>query len=153
MQGQILAVEYAKGLDYSGVRHDDKPELEKIVEGLVTFERVMPRLQVDIHDAGDHYLLSVKGYNHSIDLLRFYNKFLGENSPYDFIQGVTVTPSSGIFVIDVKKRDFSESRRADVVAPASTTIIPRSQASPTREIRGRSRSARSRSRRSRSRRK
>ena len=166
MQAQILAVEYARDVDYSNVRHDDRPEIENIIVGLVTFERTMPKLQLDIHDAGDHYNISVKGYNHSIDFLRFYNKFLGENSPYDFIQGVTFTPSSGIFVVNVKKRDFSESRRATAASDASafvgSTVIPRSLAgersppSPARsrsKSRSRSHSSKSRSRRSQSRRK
>lgn len=112
MDGEILAVEYAKGVDYSSVRHEDKSEVQRIIVSLVTFEKTMPALDIDIHDAGDHYNLSVKGYVHQIDLDRFYGRFRGENSAFDFIQGISFTPApSCIIKINVKKRDFSDSKR------------------------------------------
>ena len=130
MQGEILAIEYAKGVDYSSVRHEDKSEVERIIVGLVTFEKTMPALDIDIHDAGDHYNISAKGYNHQIDLDKFYNKFRGENSDYDFIQGISFTPAPSCIVkINVKKRDFSESRRR-----GSSNVPP----TPRIESRGRS---------------
>lgn len=134
MQGEILAVQYAKGVDYSSVRHEDKSEVERIIVGLVTFEKTMPALDIDIHDAGDHYNISAKGYVHQIDLDRFYNKFRGENSDYDFIQGISFTPAPSCIVkINVKKRDFSDSRRR------GSLKIP---ATPRKESRGRSKHSR-----------
>ena len=134
MQGEIVALNYAHGLDYSSVRREDKPEVERIIAGLVTFESTMPALDIDIHDAGDHYNISAKGYSHQISIRRFYEKFEGENSEYDFILGTFITPSpSCIVMLKVKKRDFSDSAKSK-----------RSAASPTR---GRSKVRRSKSRR------
>ena len=112
MQGEIIALEYAKDVDYSSVRREDKPELERVIVGLVTFEKTMPALGIDIHDAGDHYNISAKGYTQQINLDRFYEKFRGEHSEYDFITGLYITPApSCVVLIKVKKRDFSESRQ------------------------------------------
>ena len=112
MQGEIIALEYAKDVDYSSVRREDKSEVEKVIVGLVTFEKTMPALDIDIHDAGDHYNISAKGYTQQINLDRFYDKFRGENSEYDFIIGLYITRSPSCVVqLKVKKRDFSESSK------------------------------------------
>ena len=112
MQGEIIALEYAKDVDYSSVRREDKSEVERVIVGLVTFEKTMPALDIDIHDAGDHYNISAKGYTQQINLDRFYGKFRGENSEYDFIIGLYITPSpSCVVLLKVKKRDFSESSK------------------------------------------
>ena len=112
MQGEIIALEYAKDVDYSSVRREDKSEVERVIVGLVTFEKTMPALDIDIHDAGDHYNISAKGYTQQINLDRFYDKFRGENSEYDFIIGLYITPSpSCVVLLKVKKRDFSESAK------------------------------------------
>ena len=112
MQGEIIALEYAKDVDYSSVRREDKSEVERVIVGLVTFEKTMPALDIDIHDAGDHYNISAKGYTQQINLDRFYEKFRGENSEYDFIIGLYITPSpSCVVLLKVKKRDFSESSK------------------------------------------
>lgn len=111
MQGEIIALEYAKDVDYSSVRREDKSEVERVIVGLVTFEKTMPALGIDIHDAGDHYNVSAKGYTQQINLDRFYEKFRGENSEYDFITGLYITPApSCVVLLKVKKRDFSESK-------------------------------------------
>ena len=138
MEGELVALQYAKGVSYDNVRHEDRGEVERIITGLVAFEKKMPRLQIDIYDAGDHYLISVKGYNHTINFDKFYRVFRGDASPYPFIQGVVFTPSTGVFTIDVKKRDFSESKLA-----AATTVTMFAEPTPPsapRKSRSRSRS-------------
>ena len=112
MQGEIIALEYAKDVDYSSVRREDKSEVERVIVGLVTFEKTMPALDIDIHDAGDHYNVSAKGYAQQINVDRLYEKFRGENSDYDFIVGLYITPAPAcIVLIKVKKRDFSEASK------------------------------------------
>lgn len=112
MRAEIVALEYAKNADYSNVRREDRLEVEKVVHGLVTFEKTMPALDIDIHDAGDHYNISAKGYMQQINIPRWFHKFHGDNSEYDFILDSHISPAPAcIVLIKVKKRDFMESVR------------------------------------------
>ena len=107
------AVDFADSIDFSKVDVADRPTVRQIVIGILTFNRSMPKVSVDIYATPDHYNITFKDWNQRIDDAEWYAKYLGStrDDKYDSILKSETIPSEGgsqpVKLIKVRRSSFA----------------------------------------------
>ncbi len=111
-------VKFAKSIDFSKVHSTDRVYVRDIIVRVLNFHNPMPKLIVDIFDAGDHYNISLKGWNSEISDAAWYDKFLDKQrreTTFDRILSTGTIPTTddgvSIKIIRVSKSTFSKKKR------------------------------------------
>ena len=115
---EMEGVKFAKSIDFSKVHSTDRVYVRDIIVRVLNFHNPMPKLNVDIFDAGDHYNISLKGWNSEISDGAWYDKFLDKQrreTTFDRILSTGTIPTTddgvSIKIIRVSKSTFSKKKR------------------------------------------
>lgn len=107
------AVDFADNIDFSKVAVEDRPTVRQIVIGILTFNKTMPKVRVDIFGTHDHYNITFADWNQRIDDSEWYNKYLSptRDDKYDAILKSETIPSEGgsqpIKLVKVRRSSFA----------------------------------------------
>ena len=117
MDQELEGIKFAKRIDFSRVHSNDRQYLREIMLRVLNFHTPMPKLDVDIYDAGDHYNISLKGWNLEISDRKWYKTFLSRKreTTFDRILDTGDVPTDDgnttIKIIRVSKSTYSKSKR------------------------------------------
>lgn len=117
MEQELEGLRFAKSIDFTRVHTTDRQYMREIMLRVLNFHNPMPKLDVDIYDAGDHYNISLKGWNLEIDDKQWYETFLkqGRETTFDRIQSTGTVPTDDanttIKIIRVSKSTYSKTKR------------------------------------------
>ena len=100
--------EIVKAINMSDVDRNDRPMMREIIRQLIEFDDTIPKLETNIVEAEDHYILEVRGYKSYVDLKRFHDTFLRGSDRIVQIE-CTPTPDTGkgpVFVLKVAGHNY-----------------------------------------------
>ena len=118
MSSELEGIRFAKSIDLSKVHGTDRVYVRDILVRVLDFHNPMPKLNVDIYDAGDHYNIALKGWNSEIDDETWYEKFVNKKNretTFDRITSTGTIPTTddgvSVKIIRISKSTFSKSKR------------------------------------------
>lgn len=114
-----MELDFVQTIDLSKVERDDRTYIRTILLGLLQFHHPMPKVDVDVFDAPDHYNISIKGWTQAIDFAAWYNAFLNpetRDGKYDIIVSSAVYPvgengSEGKVVVRVRRSKYQDHKK------------------------------------------
>jgi hypothetical protein len=113
-----FAVPFASNMEIeyneSDVDRVDRPYVRKILRRIMTFDKVMPRLEPKISPKKDHYNLIIQGWKQPFDVEKWYNTFesIKRDSQYDHVIETgcapAVTDMGPVLLVRIARTEFSE---------------------------------------------
>jgi len=115
---ELEGIRFAKSIDFSKVHSSDRVYVRDILVRILNFHNPMPKLNPDIYDAGDHYNITLKGWNSEIDDETWYETFINKKTretTFDRIINTGTIPTTddgtSVKIVRVSKSTFSKSKR------------------------------------------
>jgi hypothetical protein len=112
-------IKFAEGIDISRAEVSDRAYCRAILEGILQFERPMPKVEVDLYPTPDHYNLAIKGWNQSLSVTKLYDTFMSKNRSqlYDPILSVSVEPVNDegvpVLLFRLRKSSFGKVKKRE----------------------------------------
>ena len=88
-ENELTGLRLAKAIDLSKVDKNDRSYMRDLILRILTYHNPMPKLDPAFMDAGDHYNLTLKGWNQAIDDRDWYRTFLDANRETVFDRVIT----------------------------------------------------------------
>jgi len=119
VSARVVAVEWAGNVDLSEVQMVDRTYIQAVLAEASLFERPAPELVVSILPCGEHYDVTVKGYERLMDDCSWVEIFLGsdrsENLGHVIGLYTQMTEEGGVIkVIQVQKVKFHHANTDDL---------------------------------------
>lgn len=76
-------LKFAKEIEIGKVEREDRVYIRQILLQIIQFQEPMPKLNIIVKPAGNHYNIIIKGWDQPIDDKIWYKKFLDKETRED----------------------------------------------------------------------
>ena len=119
-------IKFTDDVDVSQADVADRAYCRAIIKGIYQFENPMPKLKSDLYATPDHYNISVKGWNQTLNVANLYDTFLSKNKSqlYDPVLSVSIEPTNDegepVVLFRVRKSSFGKIKKRSWVKSVSS---------------------------------